>query len=224
MGLNRICEITAKPLPELKTGCSSVMVAACSSVLGPELSPLDFQLHHRLLNILSMDDSHLLVSGHHWDAVMDSLQLLEIINIKAPILKSITILKKSKELLNQAWSMRCWPTSCGVKVKNEYTLNHQLQKRCIKLKRQTPQATKNSYLNQKDDKYDTNVSISCELMVVLPFHSGATHPCFHWSVRSILTISDFISTTTDLLSSGGKMTQLSFRISHITSLSQAVLV
>lgn len=80
----------------------------------------------------------------------------------------------------------------------------------IMLKRRTPQATKNSYLNQNDDKYNANVSISCKVTVVLHLHSGAIHPCFHCGVRSVLAVSDFINTTTDpLLSSGGKMTQLS---------------
>lgn len=53
-----------------------MMFSACSLVLSPEISPLDFELHHRLLNILSMDDSHLLVPGHRWDALVDSMQLL----------------------------------------------------------------------------------------------------------------------------------------------------
>lgn len=103
----------------------------------------------------------------------------EIINIKAPILKSITILKKSKGLLNQAWSMRRWPMSCGVEVKDVYIQSPTTIEMQIMFKREAPQATKISYLNQNDDKYNTNVSISCELMVFLSLHSGSIHPCFH---------------------------------------------
>lgn len=69
--------ITARSLPELKTGCSPVMFSACSLVLSPEISPLDSQLHHGLLNILSMDDCHLQrLWKHRWDALVDSMQLL----------------------------------------------------------------------------------------------------------------------------------------------------
>lgn len=122
------------------------------------------------------------------------MQLLEIRNIKALILKSITILKKRKELLNQAWGMRRWPMSCGVQVKDEWYIQSPATiKMLIMLKRRTPQATKNGYLNQNDDKYNTNVSISCKVMVVLPLHSGAIHPCFHCGVKSVLAVSDFIN-------------------------------
>lgn len=149
----------------------------------------------------------------------------EIINIKAPILKSITILKKSKELLNQAWSMRRWPMSCGVEVRDVYIHSPTTIEMQIMFKRETPQAMKISYLNQNDDKY-ANVSISCELMVSLSLHSGSIHPCFHrvfnqyWQSQ---TLSILQSILYDHEVERWR-TCLYFRIPHISSLSQALLV
>lgn len=54
-----------------------------------------------------------------------------------------------------------------------------------------------------------------------PFQFDAINSCLYWGVRSVLTLSGFINTTIDpLLSSGGKMTQLSV---FYTSHSQALL-
>lgn len=75
--------------------------------------------------------------------------------------------------------MRRWPMSCGVEVKDVYIQSPATIQMQIMFKRETPQATKISYLNQNEDKYNINASISCELMVFLSCHSGSFHPCFH---------------------------------------------
>lgn len=68
--------------------------------------------------------------------------------------------------------------SCGVEVKDVHIQSPATIEMQIMFKTETPQATKISYLNQNDDKYNTNVSISCELMVFLSLRSGSIHPCF----------------------------------------------
>lgn len=85
-----------------EAGRSSGMVSAGGVMLGPESSPLDFHQHHQLLWVILIS-SALGTAGNRsripWNCWKSH------INIKAMILKSKTKWTKSRELLNQAWTM-----------------------------------------------------------------------------------------------------------------------